>query len=342
MEQLYKIPIRNLFYLLSYAEEMPELAESLNEAEDELITYDFLAKRFNQEAKMLLRRGLVKSYVTFAESTNRLGGRILMNESMPYMMTRKPIVVCEKDEYSADILFNQVMKTTLGDIYGSQLVKNETRKESYLLAEEMADVRSIPLTKGLLKRIWFSRHNAHYKRMIHIARLLHELKLLSHKKGNWSLFSAELDDRAMHALFEKFLLNFYKSEQKDYAVGAEQMSWSLEGGDRSLLPGMRTDVSLTHRETGDKIIIDAKFYKHMFQEYFGKKTFHSGNLYQMFTYLMHQPKDVHVRGILIYPENEHTVDEVYRWDERATVGVRTLNLNAEWSEIYNRMMDIIK
>ena len=65
--------------------------------------------------------------------------------------------------------------------------------------------------------------------MIHIARLLHELTLLSHKQGNWSLFSAEIDETSMNQLFEKFLFHFYRIEQRDYHVKVEKMQWKLEG-----------------------------------------------------------------------------------------------------------------
>jgi 5-methylcytosine-specific restriction enzyme subunit McrC len=74
--------------------------------------------------------------------------------------------------------------------------------------------------------------------MIHIARLLHELTLLSHKQGNCSLFTAELGDTSLNQIFEKFLFHFYRLEQRAYRVSSEtmQMQWKVHEGDRSLLP----------------------------------------------------------------------------------------------------------
>ncbi|MFK4996958.1 hypothetical protein ACI2OX_03565 [Bacillus sp. N9] len=93
----------------------------------------------------------------------------------------------------------------------------------------MPDVEPISLTKEDFSRIQFHRLNMHYKPVIHLAQLLHECTLLSHRSGNWSLFSAEINDHDMHGIFEKFLLGFYRAEQLEYSVGAEQLQWKLDG-----------------------------------------------------------------------------------------------------------------
>lgn len=340
MEPLFKVPIRNLFCLLSYVNEMPELIESFNDVDEDLITYDFLAKQFLQEVNSLKSRGLLKSYVTNKEATNRLGGRLVMNGSIAYIVSKRPMMVCEKDEYSPNVLLNQVMKATLKALSVNRYVKKETRISSFMELEMLAEVEGISLTKETFSRIHFTRHTVAYKRMVHIARLLHELLLLSHKQGNWSLFSAVLDEKALNHLFEKFLFHFYHREQQEYKVASEVMKWQLDGN-QAFLPTMKTDISLTHKRQKQKIIIDAKFYKNMFQENYGKASFHSHNMYQLFTYLMHQPKDLNVRGILIYPFNGKNVDESYLYDERMTMEVMTINLDASWKDIHKKLLGII-
>jgi 5-methylcytosine-specific restriction enzyme subunit McrC len=340
METLFKVPIRNLFCLLSYVSEMPELVKSFNDVDEDLITYDFIAKQYLQEVQAIHHQGLVKNYVVNKESTSHLGGRVMMHDSMPYIIARQPIVVCEKDQYSANILLNQVMKSTLKAICVNRYVKEETRKRSFAYLEYMPEVDTLPLTKEIFLKVYFGRHNLHYKRMVHIARLLHELTLLSHKHGNWSLFSAELDDTSLNQIFEKFLFHFYRLEQQEYRVQSEVMRWKLEGN-RSYLPSMKTDVSLTHKNGREKIVIDAKFYKNIFQENYGKSSFHSHNLYQLYTYLMHQPQEMNLTGILIYPFNGVEVDETFRWDDRTTMEVLTLNLEDSWKDIYGKLIGII-
>src|SRR5699024_6506950 len=293
----FKVPIRNLFYLLSYTNEMPEMVHNLNDVEDDLITYDFLAEQFLLEVQHLLKRGLVKNYVAQVEETSRLSGRLVMNDSLPMIMGRKPVVVCEKDTFTEDIVLNQIMKTTLENLYRNKLIAETTRRKCYLFWEELPNVSTIILTREVFLRINHYRHNQHYKRMIQLAHLLFELKLLSHQRGDWDLYSANLNEGELNRLFERFLYNFYLLEQRDYRVHGEYMRWNLEGNE-AFLPRMETDVSLTHKRKQKKIIIDAKFYRHMFQTSYEKRSFHSHNMYQMFTYLQHQPSHLNVRGIL--------------------------------------------
>lgn len=336
MTELFKVPIRNLFVLLSYADNMPELINSLNGVDEDIITYDFICKQFLKEVELVNRKGLVRDYVSQAEPTNRLAGRMILEDSIPYIIAKKPVVVCEKDEYTANIRLNQLIKSTLWSITLNRYVRKETKSRSFKYMDLMPEVNTPPLTKASFANMHFGRHSMHYKRVLQIARLLHEMTLLSHKNGNWTLFSAELDERALNGLFEKFLFNFYRLEQQDYQVKAEGVQWKLEG-DKTYLPGMRTDVSLTHRKEPEKIIIDAKFYKNIFQVHHGKSTFHSHNMYQLFTYLMHQPQEMDLRGILIYPFNDMAVDEKYKWNERITIEIKSLDLNDSWQNIYGSL-----
>lgn len=342
MTQKFKVPIRNIFCMLSYVNDHPELIRQLSNVDEDLITYDFLAKRFIRETERLMRRGLVKDYITSAEETSYLSGKIMMTESVPYMIEQKPVVVCEKDAYSPNILLNQIMCTTLKDLFQNPHIQENTREQCFMLWELMAEVDEIELTRECFLRVGFSRHTYHYKPMIHIARLLHELRLLSHNQGNWSLFTVELEENEMNRLFEHFLFHFYRIEQQNYRVSSERMKWNLEGNQR-FLPTMLTDISLTHRTESKKIIIDAKFYKNMFQRVHHKSTFHSHNLYQIFAYVMHQTDYDDVRGILIYPAN-HTVqlEEKYKWSEQISLEIYSIDLNQSWTNIHERLLRVIK
>ncbi|MEI3605034.1 hypothetical protein SPD48_04975 [Pseudogracilibacillus sp. SE30717A] len=341
MSNSFKVPIRNVFYLLSYANDLPEMVKSLNQVEDDLLTFDFLVEQFNREVQSILHKGLVRNYVSSIQETSNLSGRLLLSESMPYIMRRKPIVVCEKNEYSEDVLLNQIMKATLERIQWNNKVNEKNKRTSFHLREELYPVSECVLTKEIFLRMKFHRHNMYYKRMIHIAYLLFELDLLSHQSGEWSLFNAEIDDQALNTIFEKFLFNFYRLEQREYWIQSERLGWNLKGN-RAYLPGMLTDVSLTYRVEAKKIVIDAKYYKHMFQVYRDKTSFHSANMYQLFTYLQHQPMKFEcVRGILIYPYNGVEVNEIYHWDERMTMEVMTIDLGAKWVTIKETLLQLL-
>jgi len=63
-------------------------------------------------------------------------------------------------------------------------------------------------------------------------------------------------------------------------------------------------------------------------------------MYQLFTYLMHQKEDLDVRGILIYPYNGTEVNEFYRWSDRITIEMLTVNLEDSWADIYQKLIGV--
>lgn len=338
MEPTFKVPIRNVFYMLSYVNNMPDFIDQMSEVDDELITYDFLAKKLNKEVRKLLSRGLIHSYVDHVEETGFISGRLLINESIPLIVERKPRMVCEKDDYSENILLNQILK----NLYQNTHIHEQTRNESFLLWEKMP-VHHVILTREIFHRLTLHRHNVHYKRALHVARLLFELQLLSHQSGDWSLYAVDISETELNRLFEGFLFHFYRMEQQEYRVKSERFPWHLHGENQSLLPTMLTDVSLIHRMKPEKIIMDAKFYRNMFQTFHDKNSFHSHNMYQLFTYLMHQSSDLkQVRGILVYPYNGQDVYEVYEWSDRMTMEVMTVNLGRKWEDIFAELMSVFE
>lgn len=337
----FKVPIRNIFCMLSYVTNMPEFIKTLSEVEDDLITYDLIVKMFNNEVATILQQGLIRDYQDHIEETGFISGRLLINESIPLIAARKPVVTCEKDDYSADMIFNQIIKSTLSNIYKTKHIPQPRRHRSFMYWEEMNAIDEVFLSREIFQRLTFNRHNIHYKRVLHIARLLYELELLSHQTGEWSLNTVDMSESELNRLFEDFLFHFYRINKHEYQIKSERMQWYLQGN-KNLLPSMLTDVSLTHRFESEKIIVDAKFYKNIFQTYYDKDSFHSHNMYQLFTYLMHQPEDIeHLRGILIYPYNGENISETYKWSNRMTIEIATVNLDNSWNEVETELMKII-
>lgn len=341
MDKNFKVPIRNIFCMLSYVANMPDFIKTLNKIEDDLITYELIVKMFNNEVATILQQGLIRDYQDHIEETGFISGRLLINESIPLIAARKPVLTCEKDDYSADMIFNQIIKSTLSNIYKTKHISQSRRHRSFMYWEEMNAVDEVFLTREIFQKLTFNRHNIHYKRVLHIARLLYELELLSHQTGEWSLNTVDMSESELNRLFEDFLFHFYRINKHEYQIKSERMQWNLQGN-KNLLPTMLTDVSLTHRFENKKIIIDAKFYKNIFQTYYDKDSFHSHNLYQLFTYLMHQSNEFkQLRGILIYPFNGEKIHEIYKWDDRMTMEITTVNLENKWHEIEAELMNIV-
>ena len=109
-------------------------------------------------------------------------------------------------------------------------------------------------------------------------------------------------DEHLCRLFEKFVLEYYKTEHPEYNAQAAQISWNIdkEVSTTNILPIMQTDILLSL--TGRTLIIDTKYYSHTMQVQFDKATIHSNNLYQIHTYVMNRDKKHkgNVDGMLLY------------------------------------------
>ena len=105
---------------------------------------------------------------------------------------------------------------------------------------------------------------------------------------------ASFSDDHMARLYERFILEYYRQKHTYLTeVKAGQVKWNLTGDDSEtmvrFLPIMRTDIMLRLKE--EILIIDAKYYGRALQKQFDKYSLHSGNLYQIFTYVKNQDKD---------------------------------------------------
>ena len=100
---------------------------------------------------------------------------------------------------------------------------------------------------------------------------------------------------------------------------------------------MQSDIMLTR--DNEVLIIDAKYYTHTTQAQYDVHTLHSGNLYQIFTYVKNKDaefgtKTHRVSGMLLYAATDEVIqpDNIYQMSGNK-VSVKTLDLNQSFSEI---------
>ncbi len=63
---------------------------------------------------------------------------------------------------------------------------------------------------------------------------------------------------------------------------------------------MQTDIMLSH--AGRTLIIDAKYYEHSLQQLYDSYSVHSGNLYQIFTYVKNKEVELSNRSMKVFQE----------------------------------------
>lgn len=104
-----------------------------------------------------------------------------------------------------------------------------------------------------------------------------------------------------------------------------------------MLPVMQTDIMLSKDEK--TLIIDAKYYSHTMQSQFDVHKLHSGNLYQIFTYVKNKESQLRsqpheVSGMLLYAKTDEAIlpNNTYRMSGNR-ISVRTLDLDCTFDQI---------
>lgn len=154
-----------------------------------------------------------------------------------------------------------------------------------------------------------------------------------------------LDEQRMCRLFEKFILEYYSKEFPALNVKASQIPWALDDGIDTMLPIMQSDITLSHGN--EVLIIDAKYYSHTTQLQYDAHSLHSGNLYQIFTYVKNRDcefgeKAHKVSGMLLYAKTDETIqpDNTYLMSGNK-ISVKTLDLNMEFVKIASQLNGIV-
>ncbi len=336
------ILIKNIYYMLSYAFQNLNFicGESIKTENFENIQ-DLLATILCRGINTQLKRGIYKEYEEKEEALSCIKGKIIFTKSISQSTMIDKKLVCNFDEFTENTYINQVLKSTCELLISKSDIKLQNKKLLKKVLLYFSRVDSIDVKRINWSRITYHRNNITYKTLINICYLIIK-GLISTTESGELKFNRYLDDQYMHYLYEKFILEFYKKHFPQLNPGSKCIDWNImDSNEIEFLPKMQSDIMLEHN--GKTLIIDAKFYKHSMQERFEKKSFISGNLYQIYTYVKN--KDVthsgNVSGLLLYAktDEEQIPDNEYIFDNNK-IGIKTLDLNTDWINIKNKLIDI--
>ena len=283
-----------------------------------------------------IKQGLVKDYIDVKETTSSIRGKIEITESINSQSFLKRQLTCTYDEFSVNCYLNQILKSTMNLLLKSDISRRNKKKLKKLLMY-FGEVDLIDL-KSINWKIRFDRNNQNYRMLIGVCYMTVKGLLQTTRKGDMRLMTF-LDDQRMSRLYEKFILNYYKKEHPKINASASQIKWQLDDEEDFMLPRMQSDIMLEYL---DKVlIIDAKYYKNTLQSYYDVNTLHSGNLYQVFTYVKNKQVenlDKEVSGMLLYARTDEEVlpNNEYMMSGNC-IAVMTLDLNQDFNQIKNQL-----
>lgn len=336
------IKIQNVYYMLAYVYQvLRDNGYTYLSSEEFDNMQNLLAAILSKGLANQIKRGLGREYILQNELLNSPRGKVNVTDTIK----RSPFerkVSCEFDEFSENSYFNRILKSTAVLMTHSQDVDAKIKKsiKRSLWFLEKADC--IPVSDIRWDILNFNRNNASYKMLLNICYLIINGLLMSQENGT-TKFSAFLDEKHMHSLYEKFILEYYKRHYPCLNPASSKIAWKTDDNIIDFLPEMRSDITLKYMDK--TLIIDAKYYgKSMQTGMYNKRTVHSGHLYQIFTYVKN--KDIansgNVSGMLLYAKTDDEIspDFTYKLSGN-TIKVATLDLNQPFNRISMQLDGIV-
>lgn len=337
-----KIPIKNIYYLLSYAWDYTSPGY-----EDYLTTDTFpdadnlLARLMDISLESLFRRGLIKGYTEKEEEISGIKGKLLFNQTLKQGSLQKAKTVCSFDEHSFDNPLNQIIKATLLLLLRTRALDDQNVSRIRRHLQRMEFVESVDLQEALYQKVFFHSHNKYYRFVFELSRLIYRSVAISASNQTVQLRNFLNSEAEMFRIFESFVLNFYKRELVGVKVGRDsRLKWQVSHdnelfGDR--VPELNTDISIFYPK--ETLVIDTKFFVDALVSNRGKPKYRREHLSQLMEYLRISEREYKspARGLLLYPTVQQDINDSGKI-EGFKISVATIDLSKEWSEIKSKLL----
>lgn len=156
------------------------------------------------------------------------------------MIIKKVSVVY--DDFSGNILLNQIIKATLVYLSRSNKINKKIRRIFYGLLPYFTEVSDVELNLKLWKNLRYNRQNIRYQFIVDVCRYLYEQLLLDENSTSQRMKEVQEEQR-LWSLYEKFIYAFFRRET-EYIVSHPQIQWIVDDEFADALPIMQTDLVL--------------------------------------------------------------------------------------------------
>ena len=180
------IPIQNIYYMLSYAFQTLQ-AENYKDlaAENFHNTAELYAAILDKGIGIQLKHGLRRDYVSKSESLSTLQGKLNISESIKTQTMLKKQMICTYDEFSTNIQFNQIIKSTVLLLLKANIT-NSRKKSLRKLLLFFSGVNEIDLHFVNWNQ-QYNRSNQSYQMLIGMCYLVYKGLLTTQNNGTTKL-----------------------------------------------------------------------------------------------------------------------------------------------------------
>lgn len=340
------ILIHNIYVMLAYGFSSLEIGNlTRGNAESFEHIHEVFAHLLAREVSPLAKRGIDHGYIDQCERISTVRGRINVGRTAASGSLLRGQLVCEFDDYSPNTAPNQAIKTAITPLAGRGLMRPSRRRELSQLLPYFDAVHTVSPHDIDWAALRAQRLNRRYQRALGLSELVLTGLLPSTTEGS-TLLNEWFSDEQISAIYERFLLEYYRAHHPQLKAKASHVNWALSGCNQvgiNQLPLMRTDVTL--RSPTHTLIVDAKFYSSSMQRSrWGKETLHSGHLYQLLSYVLNESarQPGRVSGLLLYAAtNSDQQPDVDVTINGMRVGAKALDLSKPWACVQEQLESVL-
>lgn len=315
IESRPKVPVGNVFYMLSVVLDLPFREEpAAFDSFDDLL--EFIAAYFAGLVQERIEHGLYRSYIDLEDNLAVVRGRIDFAQDLRENYVLRHRVYCRYTELTWDIPENQIVRQVVHLLAGWGF-RPRTRLRLAQLDGALSEVTPTRLAGGAVDRFVYHRLNEDYRQLHQFCRLFLQGASLDEHAGEHQ-FRAFLID--MNALFERFVTTLLQERAVHPLTVRAQVPTHL---DRDGKVRMFPDI-VVFRSAVPVLIADCKYKRPDPGEFIHH------DLYQVLSYCT--AEQVH-QGMLIYPMHLIPAEEEIQVRHLPTTIRRmTIDLSASGAE----------
>lgn len=327
------VVIRNVYVMMAYAFKALDVKEYSRLGRESFDNFaSLLAAILCIGISIQRKRGFESGYTNIVEDVAQIRGTIDVRGTVRLKAAGRARAICSFDEWSQDTEMNRILKTCAGLLLRNSEVRIDLREELKRGYLEMSEIGTLaPPYRIEWSRMTFHRGNPGYVFLMNACYMVLNRFIPVSQTGD-SPFGVYTDSQRLHALFEKFVLEYFKREHAELSASAKVLP--APGDAPSFLPRLCTDVTL---ESDSKaLIIDTKFYGKILNTYNGKEMMSPAHRHQIVDYVVHESygNEKEVSGMLLYALTDSDPSMCESWSEIGHIWyLRTLDLGLEFDEI---------
>ncbi len=224
-----KIGNLNFFKMLVYSEKFLDLPSFDGELEieegDDLV--DFMAKLFYESISPIIQEGIYRNYTSVTEEIPTIRGKLLIAQNIRNPRISKEKFFCEYDEFSADILENQVLlycSKLLSELVVGKNIKEKLIQTQQFLEKEGVSEKFLDIYH--LDQITYQKFNEHYEKILKLCEFILRITWYGDFSNNEEIpINGFLYN--MNSLFQDFITIALKEKLSSYTVKREPKDSTL-------------------------------------------------------------------------------------------------------------------